>query len=69
MDTGPDPRQPTPHADQPTPASRPVAVACPFCRSPDVEPMALFGSHLMTEHYYCRACRTPFERVKDDQGA
>jgi hypothetical protein len=28
--------------------------------------MALFGSQLLTEQYYCRACRTPFERVKDN---
>jgi transposase-like protein len=38
---------------------------CPFCGSPDVEPMALFGSQLMTQQFYCRDCRTPFERVRD----
>jgi hypothetical protein len=25
----------------------------------------LFGSQLLTAQYYCRACHTPFERVKD----
>ena len=43
------------------------ARVCPFCGSSDVEPMALFGSQLMTQQYYCRACHTPFERVKDER--
>jgi hypothetical protein len=40
-------------------------VRCPFCGSADAEPFSLFGSQLLTEQWYCRACRTPFERVKD----
>lgn len=40
---------------------------CPFCGAEDVELLSLFGSQLLTEQYYCRACHTPFERVKDDE--
>lgn len=42
------------------------AVRCPFCGAEDAEPFALFGSQLLTEQWYCRTCRTPFERIKDD---
>ncbi|HEU5349749.1 MAG TPA: hypothetical protein VFU63_14145 [Ktedonobacterales bacterium] len=42
------------------------AVACPFCGSSDVELLALFGSQLLTDQYYCRACRTPFEHLRAD---
>lgn len=38
-------------------------VACPFCRSRDVELFALFGSQLLTDQYYCNACHTPFEHL------
>ena len=57
------------HADDrassqpPTPTSAPT---CPWCHSTEVEPLALFGSQLMTQQYYCHACHTPFERIKDD---
>lgn len=40
------------------------AVSCPYCASRDTEFLSLFGQQLMTVQYYCRACRTPFERVK-----
>lgn len=40
------------------------AVACPFCGSADTELMSLFGSSPLTSQYYCRGCRTAFERVK-----
>ncbi len=44
-------------------------VACPFCRSQDVEQISLFGGQLSTDQYYCRACHTYFERfVRDDEG-
>ena len=46
------------------PADRPVA--CPHCGSTDVEVEAPFGSQLMTTQYWCRACRTVFERLKVD---
>lgn len=41
-------------------------VRCPFCGSTDCEMLSLFGQQLLTVQYYCRGCRTPFERVKDD---
>jgi hypothetical protein len=43
-----------------------ASVACPFCGSMDVELLALFGSQLLTDQYYCRACRTPFEHLRAD---
>jgi ring-1,2-phenylacetyl-CoA epoxidase subunit PaaD len=47
-----------------THSTAPPSVRCPFCGAQDAEPLALFGSQLLTEQWYCRACRTPFERVK-----
>jgi hypothetical protein len=44
--------------------STPPEVACPFCHSTDTELFSLFGQQLLTVQYYCRACRTPFERIK-----
>ena len=41
-------------------------VACPFCRSTDTELLSLFGSQLSTTQYYCRACHTPFEYMKQN---
>jgi len=42
------------------------AVHCPFCGSADVELLALFGSQLLTDQHYCRACHTPFEHLRAD---
>lgn len=42
---------------------------CPFCGAADAELLSLFGSQLLTEQFYCRACHTPFEHVKDDDVA
>lgn len=42
------------------------AVNCPFCGSAEVELLALFGSQLLTDQYYCRACHTPFEHLRAD---
>lgn len=53
------------YADTPSQALE-QAVACPFCGSADVELLALFGSQLLTDQYYCRACRTPFEHLRAD---
>ena len=50
-------------------ASGQEEVACPFCGSADVELLALFGSQLLTDQYYCRACRTPFEHLRADADA
>ena len=41
-------------------------VHCPYCASADTELLSLFGQQLLTAQYYCNACRTPFERVRDD---
>ena len=41
-------------------------VACPFCGSTHTELFSLFGQQLLTVQYYCNACSTPFERIKDD---
>jgi hypothetical protein len=42
---------------------------CPFCGSTDTELLSLFGSQLLTDQRYCRACHTPFEHIsKDDEG-
>ncbi|QBD79730.1 hypothetical protein EPA93_28630 [Ktedonosporobacter rubrisoli] len=41
-------------------------VICPYCGSSETEIFSLFGQQLLTVQYYCNACRTPFEHVKDD---
>jgi ring-1,2-phenylacetyl-CoA epoxidase subunit PaaD len=41
------------------------SVPCPFCGSRDTSLLSLFGQQLLTVQYYCHACRTPFERVRD----
>ena len=47
-----------------------AAITCPFCGSADTEPMGLFGGQLSTAQHYCRACQTPFQRIKHgDHGA
>ncbi len=43
-----------------------IKIACPFCRSTDTEIFSLFGQQLLTLQFYCHACHTPFECVKDD---
>lgn len=45
-------------------ASHPVL--CPYCSAPDTTLLSLFGQQLLTVQYYCHACHTPFEYVKDD---
>ena len=42
------------------------SVNCPFCGSAEVELLALFGSQLLTDQYYCRPCHTPFEHLRAD---
>ena len=55
------------HSDNDNAPSAPgQGVACPFCGSADIELLALFGSQLLTDQYYCRACRTPFEHLRAD---
>ena len=43
-----------------------VVVVCPYCASTNTELYSLFGQQLLTVQYYCNACHTPFEHVKDD---
>ena len=42
-------------------------VICPFCGSDETEPHAMFGSLMLMEQHYCRACRTVFERVRGEE--
>lgn len=42
-------------------------VACPFCGSHETELISLFGGQLSTDQYYCRACRSYFERFSRDE--
>jgi hypothetical protein len=39
-------------------------VTCVWCESGDVERLGDFGPGLMTEQWFCRACRSPFELVR-----
>ena len=41
------------------------AVRCPYCGSSDAEFFSLFGQQLLTVQFYCNACKTPFECVKN----
>ena len=41
-------------------------VACPFCHSEETEPAAIYGCHMMTAQYYCRACRSMFDWVRHE---
>jgi DNA-directed RNA polymerase subunit RPC12/RpoP len=51
------------HADK---QATKAEVSCPYCGSPDTEFFSLFGQQLLTVQYYCNACHTPFEHIKDD---
>jgi hypothetical protein len=42
-------------------------VLCPFCGSEETEEHAMFGSLMLMEQRYCRACHTVFERIRDDE--
>jgi len=42
------------------------AIICPYCGSTETEFFSLFGSQLLTAQYYCRACHTPFEQLKNE---
>ena len=47
-------------------ASPPAPATCPFCQSSETERLALFGSQLSTAQYYCRACHTPFQYLRQE---
>jgi len=40
------------------------SVACPFCGSTEAELFSLFSQFLLASQYYCRNCRTVFDRVR-----
>lgn len=48
----------------PPPDGDPDAVVCPWCGSADVERLSAFGPMHLAELWSCRACRSPFERVR-----
>jgi len=52
------------NASEPTTQGK--QVICPYCGSHDTELFSLFGQQLLTVQYYCNACHTPFEYIKDD---
>ena len=37
---------------------------CPWCGSAEVERVGEVGPTVMTSQWICRACRTPFERIR-----
>ncbi len=43
------------------------AAICPFCGSRETALLSPFGSQLSTAQYLCRACRSPFERIRQDE--
>ncbi|MGH3443118.1 MAG: hypothetical protein ACRDUY_13980 [Nitriliruptorales bacterium] len=45
-------------------ARRDDAVECPWCGEAEVELIGGFGPMHMTEQWHCRACLSPFERVR-----
>lgn len=45
--------------------ARPRALTCPNCASHDTQVVAEFGATLCKAQYRCRACREPFEHVKE----
>lgn len=38
--------------------------SCPYCGSARTERAATFGPFHMSESYFCRACGSPFSRIK-----
>lgn len=46
----------------PRPVTEP---ACPFCGGSEVEQVGLWGGQMITSQWYCRACASYFEAVRD----
>lgn len=40
------------------------AVTCPWCGASTVERTSMFGPRHMVEQWFCRDCRSPFERIR-----
>ncbi len=53
-----------PPAEAPGEAAGKEPVTCPWCGSADVERESPFGPQLMVEQYFCRRCRSPFQRIR-----
>ncbi len=53
-------------ADETVP-TQPETAKCPYCDSTETELLSHFGSMLMSAQYYCRNCRTVFDRVRWDR--
>ncbi|MER7752126.1 1,2-phenylacetyl-CoA epoxidase subunit PaaD [Kitasatospora sp. NPDC097643] len=49
----------------PGPATAAAPVVCPRCGGADTEELSRFGSTACKALWRCRACREPFERVKE----
>jgi len=43
-------------------------VVCPWCHRDDTERLSVWGPFLSVAQYYCRACRTVFDVVRDVAG-
>jgi len=41
------------------------AVSCGWCGATEVERLSVYGPMHMGESWYCRACHSPFERVRN----
>jgi len=39
-------------------------VTCLYCGSTDVEMIGLFGAFHLASQYFCRACHSPFGRMR-----
>lgn len=44
-----------------------MSITCPFCGSPRVTLVSLFGSQLLLSQYRCGACGTYFEGLREDR--
>lgn len=51
--------------EPPAAAPEPVAVTCGWCGATDVERLSVYGPMHLGESWYCRACHSPFERVRN----
>ena len=41
-------------------------MTCPFCDSPEVERVGLWGGQIITSQWRCEACNSYFEAVRED---
>ena len=41
-------------------------MTCPFCDSPDVERVGLWGGQIITSQWRCSTCSSYFEAVRED---